>query len=148
MGRWGRLKFFFMRYIGIGVQGYALDVRQSYPDVFIDFFNVLSGRNFARTLHDSRVIGSVLGTVTLRYPIGCSRFSPYLFAGGGAIFGGGQVTHLDTSADLAFTSRSGPTTRAVGQFGGGIEVRLTPHIAITNDFAWNSWMAETTTLGW
>jgi hypothetical protein len=132
-------KFFFMRYFGIGVEGYALDVDQSFPDIFIDFFGLGSGRNFVRTSHDSRVIGSVLGTLTLRYPIGCSRFAPYVFAAGGAIFGGSQFTHVDTTSigDVAFTSRSGARTRAVGQFGGGVEVRLTPHIGLTNDFTWN-----------
>jgi hypothetical protein len=106
-------KFFFMRYVGIGVEGYALDVRQSFPDIFVDFGNVFGGTNFVRTSHDSRVIGSVLGTFTLRYPIGCSRFAPYVFAGGGAIFGGGQVTDLDTThGDLAFTTAP---ARAHGQ---------------------------------
>ena len=36
------------------------------------------------------MVGAVLGTLTLRYPIPCTRFSPYIFGGGGGIFGGGQ----------------------------------------------------------
>jgi hypothetical protein len=32
----------------------------------------------------------LLGTLTLRYPIPCTRFAPYLFAGGGGIFGGAK----------------------------------------------------------
>jgi hypothetical protein len=78
-----------------------------------------------------------LGTFTLRYPLGCSRFTPYLFAGSGAIFGGGQTTTLLMLVDEEITSRSGARTKAVGQFGGGLEVRLTPHIGIINDFTWN-----------
>jgi hypothetical protein len=39
--------------------------------------------------------------------------------------------------DEEITSRSGARTKAVGQFGGGLEVRLTPHIGIINDFTWN-----------
>jgi hypothetical protein len=132
-------KYFFARYFGIGVEGYVLDVRQSFPDVFINFFDIGGGRNFARTSHDRRAIGSILGTLTLRYPLGCSRFAPYVFVGGGAIFGGGQVSRFDTTSrpDIEFTSRSGSEAKLIGQFGGGFEVRLTPHIGFINDFTWN-----------
>ena len=73
----------------------------------------------------------------------------YLFAGGGGIFGGGERTHLvavprlpgPAGGPLDFSesrTRSGDSeTKAIGQFGGGIEVRLTPHIGWTNDFSWN-----------
>lgn len=91
-------KYFFARYFAIGLQGYVLDARQSYPDVFVNFFNVGGGINFARTSHDQRAVGSVLGTFTLRYPIGCSRFAPYLFVGGGGIMGGGQTSVIDTTS--------------------------------------------------
>jgi hypothetical protein len=129
-------KYFFKRYFGLGIEGFALSVRQSYPDVLIDFFNVGGGTNFARTSHSQQVIGSTLATFTFRYPIGSSRFAPYVFAGGGAIFGGGQLS-LFRLGDLEFTSRSDAVTKAVGQFGGGIEMRLTPHIGLINDFSWN-----------
>ena len=139
---WGggiEAKYFFKRYFGFGIEGFALNVRQSYPDVFIDFFNVGGGTNFARTSHSRQVVGSTLATFTFRYPIGCSRFAPYVFAGGGAIFGGGQLSLFDTTsrADIEFTSRSGAVTKAIGQLGGGIEMRLTAHISLTNDFSWN-----------
>lgn len=129
-------KFFFKRYFGIGVQGYALDVRQSFPDVNSAFVNI-PGRNFARTDHDQRAIGAVLGTLTFRYPISCSRFAPYVFAGGGEIFGGGQQSTILQGIDTVITVRSGSRSEAVGQFGGGLEVRLTPHIGLVNDFTWN-----------
>jgi hypothetical protein len=35
------------------------------------------------------------------------------------------------------TRSGGSETRAIGQFGGGIEVRITPHIGWINDFSWN-----------
>jgi hypothetical protein len=132
-------KFFFKRYFGLGLQGFALNARQSYPDVFINFGNVLGGTNFARTSHTRQVVGGGLVTFTLRYPIGCSRFAPYFFAGGGAIFGGGQLSLFDTTSigDVTFTMRSGAVTKAIGQFGGGLEIRLTPHIGLINDFSWN-----------
>jgi hypothetical protein len=31
----------------------------------------------------------------------------------------------------------GSETKAIGQFGGGLEIRLTPHIGLINDFSWN-----------
>ena len=79
----------------------------------------------------------VLGTLTFRYPIGCSRFAPHVFAGGGEIFGGGQQSTILQGIDTVITVRSGSRSEAVGQFGGGLEVRLTPHIGLVNDFTWN-----------
>jgi len=130
------VKYFFRRYFGIGIEGYALDVRQSYPHVFIPFIDIGNG-GIAETAHDRRAIGSVLGTFTLRYPIPCTRFAPYVFAGGGAVFGGGQKTTFIAIPDGEVTSRSGSTTEGIGQFGGGIEIRITPHIGWMNDFSWN-----------
>lgn len=131
-------KYFFCRYFGVGIEGYALNVRQSYPNVFIPFFGIGSG-GIVETAHDRRAVGSVLATFTLRYPIGCSRFAPYLIAGGGGVFDGGQITTISTTAlpDGVITFRSDGATKAVGQFGGGFEVRLTPHIGLINDFIWN-----------
>jgi hypothetical protein len=90
----------------------------------------------------------VLGTLTLRYPIPCTRFSPYVFAGGGGIFGGGEETEFTAEnacpqcespivQTRVRTHPGGSQTKAIGQFGGGIEVRLTPHIGWINDFSWN-----------
>jgi hypothetical protein len=118
------LRYFFHRYFGIGIQGFGLDARRSFG-----------------TVHEKRLIGSVLGTLTLRYPIGCSRFSPYVWAGGGAILGGGEVDEIiinDIPAGAIIDRvHRGSKTRGLGQFGGGFEVRLTPHIGLTNDFSWN-----------
>jgi hypothetical protein len=129
-------KYFFARYFGLGIEGYALDVRQSYAHVFIPFFGIGNG-GIAETAHDKRAVGGLLGTLTLRYPIRCSRVAPYIFAGGGTMFGGGQTTTAIAIPDGGLTVRSGSTTKAVGQLGGGFEVRLTPHIGLINDFTWN-----------
>ena len=40
------------------------------------------------------MVGAILGTLTFRYPISCSRWAPYVFVGGGGIFGGGRQTWL------------------------------------------------------
>jgi hypothetical protein len=90
---------------------------------------------------NNRTIGSVLGTVTLRFPIGCSRFAPYVWIGGGGIFGGGQDHEflLDSTQPLGIVNHEFPvsTTKSVGQVGGGFEIRFTPHMGLLNDFSWN-----------
>jgi len=131
-------KYFFKRCFGLGVEGSVLNVRQSYPNVFIPSPQAFN-QAFATTAHDRRVVGSVLATFTLRYPIGCSRFAPYVFAGGGLIFGGGQTITLSNTVlpGGSISRRSGSSTEIIRQFGGGIEVRLTPHLGMFNDFSWN-----------
>ena len=90
---------------------------------------------------NNRTIGSVLGTFTLRFPIGCSRFAPYVWIGGGGIFGGGQDHEflLDSTQPFGIVNHEFPasTTKAVGQVGGGFEIRFTPHMGLLNDFSWN-----------
>jgi hypothetical protein len=127
-------KYFFCRYFGIGLEGWVVDARRTFEDVRGNEFFLVS-----TTEHDSRAIGSVLGTLTLRYPIPCTRFAPYIFAGGGAIFGGGERTRIvvEGGGFLIRTQQTDSTTEPMGQFGGGIEVRLTPHIGWINDFSWN-----------
>lgn len=125
-------KYFFHRYFGVGVEGFALQSRRS----FADYEGVFGSASF--TNHDDRVVGGALGTFTLRYPIGCTRFAPYVFAGGGVMFGGGERTNLTfpNQVTVVTTSTDGET-KAVGQFGGGLEVRVTPHIGVLSDFSWN-----------
>jgi hypothetical protein len=128
------LKYFFHRYFGIGIEGWVVDARREFLEVSgVEVFQ-------ARIEHESRAIGSVLGTLTLRYPIRCSRFSPYVFAGGGAIFAGGERERYHSSLGLLpriSTEHLGSTTEAIGQFGGGLEIRFTPHIGWLSDFSWN-----------
>jgi hypothetical protein len=136
------LKYFFCRYVGVGIEGWAVDARQAHEDVFIDFSEDIFER---RIRHQRNAIGSVLGTLTLRYPIPCTRFAPYIFGGGGAIFGGGQRTLFVLTTDVeegeendvVVTRRTGSETEPIGQVGGGIEVRFTPHIGWISDFSWN-----------
>jgi hypothetical protein len=128
------LKYFFHRYFGVGIEGWAVDARRSFEDVFVDLNN---GVFSDTTRHESRAVGSVLGTLTLRYPIPCTRFSPYIFGGGGAIFGGGEKTNVVVSDGIIRTEQTGSESRAIGQVGGGMEVRMTPHIGWVSDFSWN-----------
>ena len=89
------------------------------------------------------MVGAILGTLTFRYPIPCSRWAPYVFGGGGAVFGGGRGVsafgRYDFTGEPIGTNHrtKDSEARAVGQFGGGVEFRFTPHIGWTTDFSWN-----------
>lgn len=135
-GGGGDVKYFWHKYFGFGVQGFILDAKRTQFD--FDGLPVPGGFVFSKS-EDRRVVGSVLGTFTLRYPIGCSRFAPYAWAGGGAIFGGGERDRVvfDTGTSDFTTRHSSGDAKAMGQFGGGLEVRLTKRIGWINDFSWN-----------
>ncbi|HJT81043.1 MAG TPA: hypothetical protein VJ719_07590 [Chthoniobacterales bacterium] len=136
------VKYFFHRYFGIGVEGFLLDAQRNTLDIEVPQPLVMS----VSRDEDSRVIGSALGTFTFRYPIRCSRISPYVWAGGGAIFNGGEedVLFVDNvcgggpcNQPSATTIHRGSQTEPVGQFGGGLEFRFNRHIGWMNDFSWN-----------
>ena len=126
-------KYFFHKYFGLGVEGNIFSVRDR--TVLNNGFLRLGNND------DRHAIGEFLGTFTFRFPIACSRFAPYFWAGGGGIFGGGRAHdfYLDPTQPFGIVRRdfNQSTTRAVGQFGGGFEVRFTPHIGLLNDFSWN-----------
>jgi hypothetical protein len=156
-------KYFFHRYFGVGVEGWIADARRDQENDFVDF----SDRIFEQTFTDKRHgIGSVLGTLTFRFPFHCSRWSPYVWAGGGGIFGGGggePINQLFLENEPGGPATGRPVTgigglrrfggegfdiiktvghtehesKAVGQFGAGIEFRFTPHIGWVSDFSWN-----------
>src|SRR5437867_5568569 len=139
------LKYFFHRYFGVGVEGWAVSARRRVKN-FAEFENEQTGEEFFffTSSHDSRAVGAVLGTLTLRYPFHCSRFSPYIFGGGGAIFGGGErridQRFIEPGEGFDVIQTVGHTdseTKALGQVGGGLEIRLTPHIGWVSDFSWN-----------
>ena len=119
-GGGGDVKFFWHKYFGLGVEGFVLDAKRTRFD-FEAPAATPAGFIFTKT-DDGRTVGSVLGTVTIRYPIGCSRFAPYVWGGGGAIFGGGErdrvVTGFDvTGAPFATTTHSDGDSKGIGQFG-------------------------------
>jgi hypothetical protein len=137
-GGGGDIKYFFHRYFGVGIEGFALDASKNGFDIFEDPTVPIFTRK--RINHD-HTIGAVLGTLTLRYPILCTRFSPYAWAGVGAIFGGGErdVLHTqgppDAFAVHAETDHFGSETKVVGQFGAGLEIRFARHVGWTNDLS-------------
>lgn len=135
------VKYFFHRYFGVGIEGFVLNARRSGFDLESNGTDVF----IAEGTTDHRAVGEVLGTLTLRYPLPCSRFAPYAWAGGGAIFGGGERDEIvfdgfggtKVPEPLYHTVHSGTTTKAVGQFGFGGEFRITRHIGWTLDYSWN-----------
>jgi hypothetical protein len=137
-GGGGDIKYFFYRYFGVGVEGFALDASKNGFDIFEDPTMPIFTRE--RINHD-HTIGAVLGTFTLRYPIACTRFAPYAWAGVGAIFGGGErdVLHTqgppDAFAVHAQTDHFGSETKVLGQFGAGLEFRIARHIGWTNNLS-------------
>ncbi len=133
------IKYFFYRYFGVGVEGYFLDASKGGFDIFEDQAVPIFTR---KGISHDHTIGSVLGTLTLRYPVPCTRFAPYAWAGVGAIFGGGEsdtlITHGPPDAFLvdAHTRHFDGETKLLGQFGAGLEFRITRHIGWTNDLSW------------
>jgi len=137
-GGGGDIKYFFHRYFGVGIEGFALDASKNGFNIFED--PTVPIFTTEKINHD-HTIGVVLGTLTLRYPIPCTRFAPYAWAGVGAIFGGGErdVLHTqgppDAFAVHAETDHFGSETKVLGQFGAGLEFRFARHIGWTNDLS-------------
>ena len=133
-GGGGDAKYFFHRYFGIGIEGFGVSLGNANRGI------VFAGQQFdVSDENRNGAAGAVLGTFTFRYPIPCTRFAPYAFAGGGVIFGGGGRTEIvfDTSEVGFHTVQHDSESKGMGQFGGGFEVRFTPTIGWMNDFSWN-----------
>jgi hypothetical protein len=137
-GGGGDVKYFFCRYAGIGVEGFALDAHKPGFDIFEDQAVPIFVH---RRINHNHTVGAVLGTLTLRYPIPCTRLAPYAWAGFGAIFGGGERDELHTQgppdafAVNAQTEHFGAETKFLGQFGAGLEVRFARNVGWTNDLS-------------
>src|SRR6201997_27000 len=60
-GGGGDIKYFFMRYFGVGIEGWAASARQARQSTFVDF----SDQEFlSSTGRSTNTIGAVLGTLT------------------------------------------------------------------------------------
>ena len=111
------VKYFFSKYWGLGVEGTVIDC------------NINEG-------------GAGFGTFTFRYPIGCSRFAPYGWVGGGVTAGGGHheqfsATVLRLGSIVDTNDIQNKHAEPTAQFGTGIECRITRHVGLMTDFAWN-----------
>ena len=114
-------KYFVHRYFGFGVQGFILSTNQD---------NNFNGNN-------DDAVGGVLGTFTLRFPISCSRFAPYVWIGGGGIWNGDDNNFFVNAAGARVRRNNNDDGRAMGQGGAGFEIRFTPHFGWVNDISWN-----------
>ena len=120
-------KYFFHRYFGLGAQGFFLSVDRD------------DDNNLFNNDDDDDTAGGILGTFTLRFPINCSRFAPYLWVGGGGVWGADNESFVLNSAGTGVRIQNDDDDdgRAMGQLGGGFEIRFTPHFGWQNDFSWN-----------
>lgn len=135
-------KYFFHRYFGIGIQGWAVNATRHTFDL-ANTPVIINARG-----EDSRLVGAFLGTLTLRLPMHCSRFAPYIWGGGGVVFGGGDRDEIvSDGAPLFHTEHHDTSTEGIGQVGAGFEVRFTRHIGWTNDFSWNFVTRENSDFG-
>ncbi|MDQ6655865.1 MAG: outer membrane beta-barrel protein [Verrucomicrobiota bacterium] len=116
-------KYFFRRYFGVGVSGFGLSLNNN------------ADRRFVTQFDNNDFAGGVVGTLTLRYPIPCTRFAPYAFVGGGGIWGGGNQVNNPTVRAAVTNNNDGG--RLMAQYGAGVEVRFTPHVGLTTDVVLN-----------
>jgi len=134
-------KYFFHRYFGVGIEAFGMNAVRRGMELVEDESSTLEPEPLiAGGPHDSRLIGAVLGTFTLRFPLHCSRFAPYVFGGAGVIFGGGETSTFfddESENDNDFTTISDTDAEFIGQVGAGFEFRLTRHVGFINDFSWN-----------
>jgi hypothetical protein len=132
------LKYFFCRYAGLGVEGFALDASKPGFNIFEDQAVPIFVH---QRINHNHTVGAILGTLTLRYPIPCTRLAPYAWGGVGAIFGGGEndVVHTqgppDAFAVNAQTEHFGSKTEVLSQFGIGLEFRFARNFGWTNDLS-------------
>jgi hypothetical protein len=143
------VKYFFHRYFGLGLEGWLVNARRQVIDIagFGEPPDTIFAVTTDNTHDNTRLVGAVKGTVTLRFPLHCSRFAPYVFGGAGAIFGGGEKDFLVFTAlqaggaqqgvETFTTEHTGGDTEFLGQVGAGFEVRFTRHVGWINDFSWN-----------
>jgi hypothetical protein len=122
------VKYFFSKYFGVGVEGFVVNA-------------------------ETQLAGGGLATFTARYPMG--RFAPYSWIGAGAVAGGGEIdrffyeTHtysggFVTDENEFFRDEKVNNNQVFfdGQLGAGFEFRITPHIGLMTDFAWNFIMSH------
>ena len=117
------VKYFFRRHFGIGVQAFGLSVNNDG-----DFFPRLPDDD-----DDDELNWGALGTFTIRFPMQCSRFSPYVWAGAGGYW-------TDNDRDNFFQNFGDDDNeegRFMGQFGAGFEIRFSQHVGWTNDISYN-----------
>ena len=108
-------QYFPLQYLGVAVEG--------------NFFNEIPGDFFGST---------VTGNLVLRYPLDNKypnlHLAPYVFGGVGGIFN--ESNHFTPIVGREF-NRRGSSDEVLGDVGGGLEYRFTPHIGLFSDVRYN-----------
>ncbi len=105
------VSYMFTRYLGVGLEGYALDADD--------------------------VVGQLSSNLIVRYPLPNSRIAPYGYVGGGVVFNGSRLEDAASIGASPASVRRRSDVEGLGQAGAGFEVRITPHIGVINDFSYN-----------
>lgn len=109
-------QYFFLQYLGVAIEG--------------DFFNEIPDDEFG---------ASVFGNLVARFPLDNVNpnlhLAPYALAGVGGLFNSG--TTFTRAIDNSVNFRHKGESKVVGDFGGGLEYRFTPHIGIFSDVRFN-----------
>jgi hypothetical protein len=135
------LKYFFCRYVGVGLEGFGFEANRTERYISQEY-SLPPVHHFEEA---RRFMGGGAGTVTLRFPIPNSPFAPYIFGGGGGIWGGGERERVSAAnlagkppgSPLFYHHLSGSVFEPLAQVGGGFEIRLSHRIGLLNDFTWN-----------
>jgi hypothetical protein len=110
-------QYFPLQYLGFAIEG--------------DFFNEIPGDTFGST---------VTGNVIFRYPLDIKstlHLAPYGFAGVGGLFNSGTSFSEAVENNIRFRRHRNSENSVLGDFGGGLEYRFTPHIGIFSDVRFN-----------
>ncbi len=109
-------QYFPLQYLGFAIEG--------------DFFNEVPGDDFG---------ASAFGNLILRYPLDIKyptlHLAPYGLVGIGGLFNSGTGFTGAFNNSIHFRHRSSDSF--MGDFGGGLEYRFTPHIGIFSDVRFN-----------
>ena len=127
--------YFSHRYFGLGIEASVFSARRTERTFESRFLPIAEARQGG----NERTLATVVPRFTLRLPVADSGFAPYLFAGAGAIFGGGETSRVVTTviqlpppfgdfAVITHVKNHGPHVRAVGELGGGFEFRVTRRV--------------------
>lgn len=130
------VKYFFHRYFGVGIEAFGLSDGGNNDNRLLNRFAANNQIAQFNGGDDNNGVGAVLATFTLRYPLQCSRISPYVWGGIGGIWGGRAGIVFNDNRER-FESDNNNDGSVLGQVGGGLEVRFTQHIGLITDVSWN-----------
>src|SRR5208282_5889 len=107
---------------------------------------VTGSNGFSRSGTGSSEAGVISGDLMLRLPLDdfwpSVHLAPYVFGGGGGVFSGAGGNSINTrfpGVNAGFNNFSSNVNndRGLGNIGGGLEYRFTPHIGIFGEADYN-----------